>query len=213
LFGPLPFDPDWSRGGPGKGFKEPHDLSFDCPMANERLKVIRDILYKNKKFFSESLIKEMVELTEGYEMSDIRDSVTIMVKELKTSSLDQDRYLECSTTDERRKVVEGVLLLTEKYAPECLIQDIVELTEYYDVRTVKKLVNSMAKKLKTNFLDQNSCIEKLRKAIDLFDEEEVKKIKFAQIEAIILRESLSKTGDEQEATTSSRKGEEYSYFE
>ncbi len=205
LFEPIPFNPDWF-----KEDVEPYEADPVFPTADERLKIIKEILRKHKKSASKFLIQKMLEHTEGHEMSFIREVVTTMVKSPKISSLDQERqYLECPTADERRGAVEEVLLLAEKSAPESLIEDIVELTEHYDIHTLRKLVRSMVKKSKTDSLDRNSCIEKLRKAIDLFDEDEVKKSKFAQIEAIISRESLPKTGNEQEATTSSKKGKKY----
>ncbi len=162
-FEPIPFNPDWL-----KRDVKPYEADPIFPTADERLKIVKEILRKHKKSASKFLIQKMVEHTEGHEMSLVRDIVTTIVKEPEISSLDQERrYLECPTADERRGAVEEILLLAEKSAPESLIEDIVELTEHYDIRTVKKLVISMVKKSKTDSLDRNSCIEKLRKAIDL----------------------------------------------
>jgi len=190
---PLPFNFNYSL----KGDIDLYDADAVFPTADERLRIVKEVLLEHKKSASKFLMRRIVEQTSGFEMSYFRDLVTDMVKESKSSSLDQEMYLQCPTPDERREVVEKVLLLTEKSAPEDLIKDIVELTEYYDVHTVKKLVRSMAKKSKTDSLDRNSCIAKLRKAIDLLDEDEVKKFKIAQIEAMTARESSPKIDDEQ----------------
>ncbi len=69
--------------------------------------------------------------------------------------------------DERDELVKAFLSNFKKSAPESLIENIVELTNHYDIHTVKKLMRSMAKKSKTDSLDRSSCIEKLKKAIDL----------------------------------------------
>ena len=187
LFGPLSFNSDSL-----KEDVEPYDADAVFLTADERLKIIKEILLTHKKSASEFLIQKMVEETSGFEMSLCRNWVTNRVKASKSSSLDQDRYLRYPTPDERCGMVKEVLLLAKKSASESLIEDIVELTKYYDMYTITKLVSSMAKKSKTDSLDRNSCIEKLKKAIDSIDEEEVKKAKFAQIEAMATRESLSK---------------------
>lgn len=220
LFKPIPFDPDWL-----KRDVKPYEADPVFPTADERLKIVKEVLLEHKKFASESLMQKVVEQTSGCDESCCRNWVTSIVEISKSSAFKQERYLERPTSDERRGAVEEVLLLAEKSAPESLIEDIVELTDHYNIHTLRKLVRSMVKKSKTDSLDRNSCIEKLRKAINLFDEDEVKKIKFTQIKAIISRESLSKvddeqegiitkkslpkTGDEQEAITSSKQGKKH----
>jgi len=201
----LPYDFGW----PPKGDIVPYDADAVFPTADERLRIMKEILLENETSASEFLINGIVKRTSGFEMFDYRDWVTAMVKASETGSLDQDRYLKCPMADERRGVVEEILLLVKKSASESLIQEIVELTEYYDVHTVKKLVISMAKKSKTDSLDRNSCIGKLKKAINSIDLEHIKKFKLAQIEAITARKSLPKEGDEQETITKNRKGKKY----
>ncbi len=170
---------------------------LDFPTADERLRIIKEILLEHNKSASEPLIQEVVEHTEYLEMSVFRNGVITMVKEFNLSSLEQERYLERPTSDERLEAVKEILLLAEKSAPESLIQDIAKLTECYDIRTVRKLVKSMVKESKTDSLDRNSCIAILRKAINLLDEDEIKEFKLAQIKTITTKESLTKTGEEQ----------------
>ncbi len=194
---PLSFKSNWISKKDVERWPLLENLNFDFPTVDERLKIIKEIVLEHNKSASEFFIQELVELTEDFEMSAFIDAVTAMLKAFKISSPGQDRCLERPTSAERREMVKGILLLTKKYAPESLIENIVELTEYYDIRTVKKLVSSMAEESKTNSLDQNNCIATLRKAIDLFAKDEVKEFKLAQIELIISRESLTKIGEEQ----------------
>ena len=194
LFKPIPFNPDWL-----KRDVKPYEADPVFPTADERLKIVKEVLLEHKEFASESLMQKVVEQTSGCDESCCRSWVTSIVEISKSSAFKQERYLERPTPDERRGAVEEVLLLAKKSAPESLIQDIVELTEYYDIYTITKLVNSMTKKSKTDSLDRGSCIATLRKAFDSIDKDEVKKFKLAQIEAMPARESLSKIV-EQKAT-------------
>ncbi len=81
-------------------------------------------------------------------------------------------YFARPTFEERLAEVEDVLSLAGMSAPESLIADIAELTVQYSLDTVTKIVKKMIKKSKTNSLDPNNCIEILREAIDLLDDEE-----------------------------------------
>ncbi len=119
-------------------------------------------------------------------------------------AVNETRYSKSPTAEERFKAVKEVLFLAEVSSPESLITDIVELTDQYPLDRVKKIVKKMIRKSKTSSLDQNSCIEILRKAIDYFeDEEETKKLKFAQIKAMAKKlSSIAKvviSKEEQEA--------------
>ncbi len=185
-----------------------YDADAVFPTADKRFKIVKEVLLEHKKSASKFLMHSIVEQTSGFEMSYFRDLITHMVKESKSSSLDQEKYLQCPTKDERHEVVKEVLLLTEKSAPESLVQDIAELTELYDIYTVKNLACSLVEKSKTNSLDRNSCIAILKKVIDSIDKDEVKKFKLAQIEAMTARESLSKLA-EQKTITTSRKEKKY----
>jgi len=191
---PLSIKPDWIS---EEDLEPTHDLSAVFPTDDERLKIVKEILHVHNKSPSESLVRKIVEQTSGLDESSCRSCVTAIVEISKSSAFNQERYLERPTPDERRGAVEEVLLLAEKSAPESLIEDIVELTDHYNIHTLRKLVRSMAKKSKTNSLDRNSCIEKLRKVIDLLDEGKVRKFKFARIEAMTSRKSLPNIDEQQ----------------
>lgn len=142
------------------------------------------------------------------ERFDITKEVMKLQKNIN-DSLNETRYSKSPTAEERFKAVKEVLFLTEVSSPESLITDIVELTDQYPLDRVKKIVKKMIRKSKTSSLDQSSCIEILRKAIDYFeDEEETKKLKFAQIKAMVKKlSSIAKvviSKEEQEAWLKAR---------
>ncbi len=159
--------------------------------AGERHKIVREILCEHKKPASEFLIHVIVEESSDFEISYFRNLITDIVKAYKSRLLDRDRYLKCPTKDERYEIVKEILLLTKKSAPESLMQDIAELTELYDIYTVKKVVKSMVKESKTEFFERDRCIAILKKAIDLFDKDEIKQFKFAQNSDFASIEDLS----------------------
>ncbi len=191
LFPPIPFDPDLFRPKPEKEFldeytkkgfnEEEEDISFEFPTPDERLNVIKEILHKHNKSASEFFIQKMVEYTSGFETSVLKGAITAMIEESQTGYLDQDRYLKYPTENERRNLIKEILLLTQKFASDGLLEEIVALTNHFDIPTITKLVESVAKKSKTDSLDQNNCRATLRKAIDLLDKEEIKEYKLAQI--------------------------------
>ncbi len=160
------------------------------PTAEERLEIVKEPLLANKKSVSEHEMQMIVEETSGYDIDCCKKWVATRIKETKSGSLDQDRLLDCPMSHGRREVVEEILLIAKKSAPESLIQDIVELTNCYDMHTITKLVNRMAKKSKTDSLDRDNCIAILKKATDSISEDRFKKFKLAQIEAVIAGENL-----------------------
>ncbi len=161
----LSFNSDWLK----KDLEPTHDLSTVFPTDDERLKIVKKILLEHKEFASEFFMQKVVEQTSGFDESYCKNWVTDIVEILESSDFKQDSYLECSTPNERREVVEEILLLTDKSVPEDLIENIIELTKYCDISTVRKLMSSMVRESKTRFLDRNSCIEKLKKAINSLD--------------------------------------------
>ncbi|MGB8367604.1 MAG: ATP-binding protein [Candidatus Babeliales bacterium] len=182
--------------------KENVDLSDDVhsifPTAEERLNIIKNTLLEHKKIASEFLTHKIVAETSGFELSNFENLINDIVKTSESHSLDIERYIKYPTKDERYETVKDILSLTKKSADEPLVWDIAELTELYDMPTIKKIVVAMIEQSKADSLDRASCIEQLEKAIDLFDKnEEIKKFKLTQLEAIISKEPLPVVKDEQ----------------
>ncbi len=157
-------------------------------IEEERINKVKEILQQYNVSASQEFIEIMATGNAHFDDTTFQDSVTAVIKASKTGSLDQDRYLQRPIDDERREVIKEILLLTNMTAPDDLIEDIMELTDYYDMYTVRSLVNDIIKKSKAKSLDRNVCIEVLREAIDLFiTSERVKEFKLKQLEAMIAR--------------------------
>lgn len=155
---------EWTLKG---DFVEPHGFETTFPTEEERFAMVKEALLEYKKSASEVIIQEIVERTAGFDIDRCRNFVISSVKDTKSSSLDQDRLSNDPLFHERYEVIEEILLITKKSAPESLIRNIAELTSCYDMHTITKLVKKMVKESKTVSLDRNNCIAILKKAADL----------------------------------------------
>ncbi len=184
------------------------DFVLSPPLsAEERCKIIKEVLCVHHKTASEQMVQLIVEENAYCNESSLRNWVTKLAIESNLDSIDEDRYVENPTPEERLFAVKEVLSLADVVAPKNLLADIVALTDQYSIPMVTKLAKKMVKRSKSNSLDEKSCIEVLKQAIDLLDdEEETKKLKLAQIEEITLKyASQSDTNPEVVGTNQNKK--------
>ncbi len=178
-----------------KSSEQPYEIRYSSCLSplpiDKRSEIIERKLFNFKQVASDQLKQDILKATEGYYRLSICDLLNRLQEEVSETASFEEICRKIPPIDKRAEMIQYMLAISKKHAPEHFIESITELTEGYSMLQLNTFLSDIIEKSGSNSLNQEFCLKKLEEAINKLDDEQSKKKKLAQIEEI--RESLIKT--------------------